>query len=133
MQFRSLIVTGIVMLASTSSAWAHHSHGNYMTSEWTSLEGTVTELRWINPHSWFYLEVLDAEGEPVVWALEANSLNQLRRAGWTQDALEVGDKIFVRCHALRDRSNGCLLGFVTTEDGVELSGGRGVEQPGRAL
>ena len=121
MQIRSLILAGIAMLASVLPASAHHSHGNYMTSEWKSLEGTVTELRWINPHSWFYFEVLDTEGEPVVWALEANSLNQLRKAGWTQDTLAVGDKISVTCHPLRDRSNGCLLGFVV-KDGVELSG-----------
>ena len=121
MQIRSLILAGIAMLASVLPASAHHSHGNYMTSEWKSLEGTVTELRWINPHSWFYFEVLDTEGEPVVWALEANSLNQLRKAGWTQDTLEVGDKISVTCHPLRDRSNGCLLGVVV-KDGVELSG-----------
>ncbi len=121
MQIRSLILAGIAMLASVLPASAHHSHGNYMTSEWKSLEGTVTELRWINPHSWFYLEILDTEGQPVVWALEANSINQLRRAGWTQDTLAVGDKISVTCHPLRDRSNGCLLGVVV-KDGVELSG-----------
>ncbi len=123
MQIRSLILAGIAMVASALPAWGDHSQGNFMTSEWKSLEGTVTELRWINPHSWFYLEILNAEGQPVVWALEANSINRLRRAGWTQDTLAVGDKISVRCHPLRDRSNsGCLLGFITTEDGVELSG-----------
>ena len=122
MQSRSSILAGFVMLASTLPVWAHHSHGNYLTSEWAYLEGTITELRWINPHSWFYLEVIDTNGEPAIWALEANSINRLRRAGWTQDTLAVGDKISVRCHRLRDGSNGCLLGFITREDGVELSG-----------
>jgi hypothetical protein len=33
--------------------------------------------------------------------------------------LKPGDKIAVRCHQLRDGSNGCLLGFITTADGQE--------------
>ena len=123
MQIKSLILASFAILAWVLPVWAHHSHGNYLTSEWTFLEGTVKELHWINPHSWFYLEILNAEGQPVVWALEANSINRLRRAGWTQDTLAVGDKISARCHPLKDRSNnGCLLGFITVEDGVEISG-----------
>ena len=46
---------------------AHHSHGNYMMSDFTFLEGTVTELHLVNPHSWIYLEVKDAKGETTVW------------------------------------------------------------------
>ena len=122
MQTRFLILAGFASLALTLPTWAHHSHGNYRTSEWVSLEGRFTELRWINPHSWFYLEVIDANGQPAVWALEANSINRLRNDGWTPDTLAVGEKIFVRCHPLRDRSNGCLLGFITRENGEELSG-----------
>ncbi|NIW25592.1 MAG: hypothetical protein GWN29_14050, partial [Gammaproteobacteria bacterium] len=43
----------------------------------------------------------------------------LVRGGIAQDEVQPGDQIHVRCHALRDGSSGCLLGFVTTADGVE--------------
>jgi hypothetical protein len=100
-------------------AWGHHSHGNYQMNEYTHLEGTVQELLWMNPHTWIYLEVPGADGQSTVWALEGGNPGSLTRRGWSRDSVQVGDKISVRCHRLRDGSNGCLLGFVTPEDGVE--------------
>ena len=32
--------------------------------------------------------------------------------------LKVGDKINVKCHTAKDGSNNCLLGFLTTPNGV---------------
>lgn len=98
---------------------AHHSHGNYDVNNYTHLEGRVSELLWVNPHTWIYLEVMDDSGEPTIWALEGGSPASLTRGGWQPDSVKNGDTIKVRCHQLRDGSNGCLLGFVTPPGGVE--------------
>lgn len=119
MQFRSV---GLVVMCGAVFAWpalAHHSHGNYQMTEYTYLEGTIKEIHWINPHSWIYLEVIGDDGEAALWAMEGNSVGQLRRRGWTEENIKGGDRISVRCHQLRDGSNGCLLGFVTPEGGEE--------------
>jgi len=99
--------------------WSHHSHGNYDVNSYLHLEGTVSELQWINPHTWIYLEVIDEAGEPNIWALEGGSPGALTRGGWSPDSIKAGDAIKVRCHRLRDGSNGCLLGFVTPPGGQE--------------
>lgn len=101
------------------NAQAHHSHGNYQMTEYTYLEGVVQELYWINPHAWIYLEVVDSDQESAVWALETAGASRLGRIGLRPDTVEVGDIISVRCHQLRDGSNGCLLGFLTPETGEE--------------
>lgn len=101
------------------AALSHHSHGNYMMTEYIRLDGTVTEIHWINPHSWIYIEVTDEDSQSSVWALEGASVNELRNKGWAEDSIKPGDRISVRCHQLRDRSNGCLLGYVTSENGEE--------------
>jgi hypothetical protein len=101
------------------AAWAHHSHGNYDVNNYTTLEGTVSEVLWINPHTWIYLEVIGEDGEPSVWALEGGAPGGLMRRGWSPDSVKAGDTIQVRCHQLRDGSNGCLLGFVTPPGGEE--------------
>ena len=119
MQFKSLGLATLCVVFLTLPALAHHSHGNYQMTEYTLLEGTVTEVHWITPHSWIYIEVIDEGGEPAVWALEGAGLARLRSIGWTEDSVKVGDPVSVRCHQLRDGSNGCLLGFVTPEGGVE--------------
>ena len=119
MQLKSLSLAAIAVHTLSLPAWAHHSHGNYQMTEYTFLEGMVKEVHWVNPHSWLYLEVRDADGQPMLWALETTNLNDLRRLGVTDDTVKVGDTISVRCHRLRDGSRGCLLGFLTPEDGVE--------------
>ncbi len=117
---RSLAVA-VLLLASAASlpVRAHHSHGNYNMTAYTNLKGVIKEVHWLNPHTWVYVEVKDSKGEASVWSLEGASVIQLERRGWTKDMLKVGSTIGVRCHQLRDGSNGCLLGFITPEGGVE--------------
>ena len=119
MQLRSLSPAAMAACAVAFPAWAHHSHGNYQLTEYTLLEGTVKEFHMVNPHTWIYLEVTDAGGQPNLWALETTGIRGLTRIGVTRDTVKVGDTISVRCHRLRDGSKGCLLGFLTPEGGVE--------------
>ena len=97
-------------------ASAHHSHGLYQDS-FTDLQGVVKEVHLLVPHSFVYIEVRSGTGEPQFWALEGTSRSGLERIGVTKDYLKAGDTIKVRCHALRDGTNGCLLGFLKTTDG----------------
>lgn len=95
---------------------AHHSHGNY-SDAFTDVEGVVTAVHLVNPHSWIYLEVSGPNGQPQKWALEATNRIALERMGITREYIKPGDRIKVRCHQLRDGSRGCLLGFVKARDG----------------
>ncbi len=97
-------------------AGAHHSHGNY-SEEFTDIEGVVTELHLLVPHSWLYIEVEGPDGEPQVWALEATDRNDLAESGITRDYIRAGDAVKARCHPVRDGSPGCLLGFLRAADG----------------
>ena len=119
LRWNHVTLVALVVGAGVLPAWAHHSHSNYETTEYTHLEGTVSEVHWINPHVWIFLEVADADGSNAVWALEGASPTTLLRDGWNRESVEVSDHITVRCHQLKDRSNGCLLGFLTPEGGVE--------------
>jgi hypothetical protein len=105
---------GVVAL--TLSASAHHSHGQYDES-FRDISGIVKELHLLTPHSWLYIEVKDASGTPEVWALEATTRAQLEQAGVTRSYVKAGDLVKARCHPLRDRTNGCLLGFLKAADG----------------
>jgi Family of unknown function (DUF6152) len=110
----SLIAAGFVWFAVSASA--HHSHGNYEET-FRDIEGVVKELHLLTPHSWVYIEVKSTSGAPQVWALEATSRPGLEKIGVTRDSLKAGDRIKVRCHPLRDKTNGCLLGFLKAPDG----------------
>ena len=106
----------ICALAFVMPTAAHHSHGNY-TDGTMDIEGVVKEVHLVVPHSWVYIEVKDAKGEPQMWALEATGRTGLEKIGVTRDYVKAGDTVKARCHRLRDGSNGCLLGFLKARDG----------------
>ena len=81
-------------------AAAHHSDSLYFVDDRSAdggavrVEGTISRVRWINPHSEFFVDVPSPTGgEPAVWAIETDSVNQLRGMGWNDKTLEVGDKV----------------------------------------
>ena len=118
MRFRlGLAAISAAVLFAALPAWAHHSHGNYVDT-FTDMRGTVKEVHLLLPHSWVYLEVKPANGEAQIWAVEATGRNGLERIGVTKEYIKPGDTVNVRCHVLRDGSNGCLLGFLKASDGT---------------
>ena len=56
---RSLWLALACLASAVLPAWAHHSHSNYDTSTWTTMEGTVREVHRLVPHSWIYMDVTD--------------------------------------------------------------------------
>ena len=121
------ILAGVLALVGVTPLRAHHSHGNYDLPTWTTMTGEVKELHLLVPHSWVYLDVKDAKGEVTTWALEATGPAGLTKVGVKREDVRPGDQIKVRCHLLRDGSNGCLLGFLTPLHG-DAARGNGVEK-----
>jgi hypothetical protein len=120
MPVKSIALAAAAAALLSVPAWAHHSHANYNTDEFTTLSGTVTEVAWTNPHVWINVDVTDAQGRPQKWALEGGSPTALMRGGWQRDSMKPGDKLSVRCYRVRDGSQGCLLGFVTSINGTAM-------------
>ena len=127
---RRFSLAAICAMAFVLPASAHHSHGNY-TDTFKDIQGVVKEIHFVVPHSWVYIEVTDASGQPQLWALEATGRGGLERIGVNRDYIKVGDTIKARCHALRDGSNGCLLGFLKARDGsvTDWDGGQNTPIP----
>lgn len=125
LKFLCLAIICLLFLALPSAA--HHSHGNYDLTKWVPYQGIVKEVHWVVPHSWIYLEIKDDKGKATVWALEAADPGTIQRQGIKREDVKPGDPIKVRCHALRDGSNGCLLGFVTPLHG-DMARGHGIEK-----
>lgn len=128
MRFLYLVLAAICAVVITQTVVAHHSQGMYDISTWTTLEGTIRQVRWTNPHAWVFMDVEDDEGQVQTWALEGGSPRAVQGEGVNTDHLLPGDRVNARCHRLRDGSAGCVLGFVTPMHG-DLARGHGVERP----
>jgi hypothetical protein len=120
-----LMIMCVIVFALPLSA--HHSHNAYEVTVWSNLEGIVKEIHFIVPHSWVYMEVKNEKGEAALWALEAAGRQAILNNGVKPEDIRVGDRIRVRCHLLRDGTNGCLLGFITPMHGDQARG-HGVEK-----
>jgi hypothetical protein len=100
------------------SAIAHHSFAaQYDRDKPVTLAGVVTRIEWMNPHVYFYMDVKDAAGGPVHWAVESGAPNTLYRAGWRKDSIKIGDQITVEGYLARDGSKLANMRTATLADG----------------
>jgi hypothetical protein len=84
---------------------AHHSFAAEYESKEVTLTGVITKVEWTNPHIYFYVDVKDASGNTVNWAVEGYPPNTLKRTGFTRDDLKVGDAITVTAYPAKDSAN----------------------------
>jgi len=90
-------------------ALAHHSFAQFDTQKTITLEGTIKEFQWTNPHTWVELLVKDASGKDVDWSIEGISENSLSRTGWKRTSLNPGDKAIAIIHPLKNGAIGGSL------------------------
>jgi hypothetical protein len=111
-----------LLLASIGAASAHHSTAAYDLEHRQTLQGTVKQVNWTNPHITFLIESDVKDGaQPVTWMFEVSSPGVLTRSGWTKRSLQPGDHAEFLYAPLRDGKPGGLLQKVTLPDGKELS------------
>ena len=96
------MTTFAVALVLASPVSAHHSNAGTDMDAVVTLEGTVTEFRWRNPHIYFTMEATDGRGERVEWLVEMGSAITSARRGWTRDSLSAGDRVTIQAHPARD-------------------------------
>jgi len=101
---------------------AHHSFAMFNQREIMTLQGTVREFQWTNPHAFIEMEVRQGNTTRV-WSIELNSPNNLTRQGWRRNSLAVGDRISLRLNPLRNGESGGLFLDLRKADGTVLDSG----------
>jgi hypothetical protein len=103
----------------SSGALAHHSFAMFDQAKEVTLDGTVQEFQWTNPHSWVELTVME-NGQAVNYSIEGQSPNGLARRGWTKNSLKPGDRVQIVINPLKDGSKGGSFKRATFPDGHTL-------------
>ncbi len=99
----------VITLAATVPALAHHSFAAYDDKKIRTLEGTVKNFQWSNPHVEIKVLVKTPGGVPEEWLIVTSGPAVLTRFGWTRTSLKPGDHISARCNTLSDGSHGGRL------------------------
>ena len=118
---RLAILAG-ALVAVAAPVLAHHSFAMFDQRKLMTLEGTVHEFQWTNPHAFIELDVTSG-GKTQRWSIELNSPNNLTRQGWRRTSLKQGEKISVRIAPLRDGRKGGLFLDLKKPDGSTLDSG----------
>lgn len=95
---------GMLMAAALPLA-AHHSFSaEFDATKQVTLNGTVVEMEWVNPHSWLTIDVPKPDGTVERWRIEGGSPSVLLRLGWNRNSLPKGTKIKVIAFQAKDGS-----------------------------
>ena len=126
---------GLAVSMSTTPVLSHHAFGaEFDANKPVKLEGTVTRVEWINPHSWIHLDITQPDGSVEQWMIEGGPPNSLVRRGFTKDSLPPGTEIVVDGYQAIDGSNRANGRDLTFPDGTHLflgSSGTGAPLDGR--
>src|ERR1700682_1219322 len=83
----------VIALCMAGTARAHHNAAGIDRNKTVTVEGTVKEFKWANPHSWVEIEVVNSKGGTDVWNFEMNPPAYLVRNGWKSTSVKAGDKV----------------------------------------
>lgn len=119
---KKIAIAFAVCLLAGGAAFAHHSHASFDVNNEVTIEGTVTQVLWTNPHSLLFLDAKVAGDSTMKrWVVEAPSPNGLTRAGWTRELIKVGDKISASGSPSRSGQPMILVRQVVTAEGKNFS------------
>jgi hypothetical protein len=111
-------------LGFAASAVAHHSlSGQFDTTKAFEIDGVVSRVDWVNPHTYVYLDVRQANGELLVYKLESHPVAMMRKAGLSkQELLGDGSKVHIKAHPARNGT--ATLGYLVV---MKLADGREIQ------
>ena len=104
------------------SAHAHHGFAfEFDTNLQGGVAGEVTEVRFVNPHVVYMLNVENADGVAEEWLLQTHNVGVMRRLGWDRDTIQVGDRIEAFGSLGRNGTAKLSLDSVILDDGSRLT------------
>lgn len=116
------VLPTLLLLSATlviPAAWAHHRWPVNMNVPVT-VQGTVTNFDWSNPHPMISIDVSLDDGSTEVWQIGGPALNRMEARGWSADTVKPGDTITGTGFQFLDGSKIIRLERVMLQDGTEL-------------
>jgi hypothetical protein len=96
-RFQAAAFLTAAALGLAAPAAAHHAFSAEFDSQQpVELRGVVTKIQWTNPHSWIFVEVKDASGNVVPWAVEFGAPYSLMQKGLRRTDFPIGVEVTVK-------------------------------------
>lgn len=116
-----LMICGVTVMGA-APLLAHHGTAMYDPQHPITLEGTVTEFEFVNPHARVHFEVKNKEGNAEQWVVECSAPAKLYRSGWNAKTLKPGDRITVSGFPRKDGAKEIAMTKLVPPNGPALGG-----------
>ncbi len=114
------MMAAVAGLAMVAAAHAHHGIVNFDLNRDIELRGVVTDVAFVNPHSWLYLDVQAEDGTVTPWRCEMRSATVLRRSGWSAQLFSPGQEVHITGAPDRHVATDCYLSTIAFADGTRM-------------
>jgi len=126
----AIFILGMGFATSSLSSFAHHAFSaEFDAQKPFELKGKVTKGKWVNPHSWVYVDVTNADGTVTNWGFEFGSPFALKQKGLTKNTLPVGTEITVKGYLAKDGQTFGYSTSITLPDGQIFQTGGAQDAP----
>ena len=123
------LLLAVSLAAVAGSVQAHHSAAMFDHTKTITVQGTVKEFQYTNPHSWLQVVVVSSDGKATEWGFEAEGPSTLLHMGIKPSTFKPGSKVTVVANPMKDgRPAGSWI-TVTTADGTVYGRRRGGPPP----
>jgi hypothetical protein len=111
----------VAVAAGGGVAGAHHAFAPvYDAQRMVTVEGVVTDFRFINPHTLMSIDVADGTGKVVKWTVEFDGVLNLTEGGWTERSIAVGERLTVSGNPTHTNSPRMFFRRLVRADGTEV-------------
>jgi len=80
-------------LAGAGPAFAHHGAAAFDAGKVVTLQATITEWVWSNPHCFLKFDAPDASGAVQHWVAETSNPPDMIARGWSRKMFKPGDEV----------------------------------------
>ena len=110
-----------VLALSVARASSHHAFAPVYDAKRTiTVEGVVTQFRFVNPHATMSMDVTNEAGKVVKWTVEFAGRLNLSEVGWTVDSVKAGERVTVTGNPTHTGSERMFFRRLVRADGTEL-------------